>query len=502
MVLRVQVMKRLCILLLSVISSFLSAQVTITNAFKIPDFGFNKLVTDPEGMIYLLQGKLFVSGWHAVNQKIVIRKYTPDGKFEWERTLTGNDLFLIDACMKSDQLIFAGGFSDTLQYATQQIISHGQHDIYMARISSDGLVSIQREGGSGDEVITGFTVDENQNPYFSGTWSGQVKFAGYNAEVSDMQHFIVSTDLAMRQTFWIRTGVQLVPYPNIFVRELRILNEQLYGRCYNGKILLHSSDTIGYNYSGVDGFVLSAASGQVLKAHTGEWSSYRGGGSYIEDVSSNGNIYWHEAGTMCASDGITCASGSSIIWHFLPDGWASCVFQSNRMHVATGTHNCYSSNDSIIQVGTIGPTTSSVASLTGTFGISGCNWVSLSPYRYGQTLVYGNFSKRLHLPGFELATDSFNIPFVAIINWDRTVGLTENIESDAKIYPNPTRGNVVIESKVSGAVDVYNIRGERIYQTRINYGQNNLDLSHLPAGMYVVQFNDGNSRISKRIVRE
>lgn len=70
----------------------------------------------------------------------------------------------------------------------------------------------------------------------------------------------------------------------------------------------------------------------------------------------------------------------------------------------------------------------------------------------------------------------------------------KNISSskDLDIYPNPTNGKIVIESKDSfekGRLMVYNSHGAVVFEQNINEGQNKLtyDLSGYPTGMYIIR---------------
>jgi len=69
-----------------------------------------------------------------------------------------------------------------------------------------------------------------------------------------------------------------------------------------------------------------------------------------------------------------------------------------------------------------------------------------------------------------------------------------------KIYPNPTSGEVVIESEdlQPGSLQVYSSVGSLVFQKRIVRNNERLDLSDLTPGFYVVQFNN---RITKLVVK-
>lgn len=91
----------------------------------------------------------------------------------------------------------------------------------------------------------------------------------------------------------------------------------------------------------------------------------------------------------------------------------------------------------------------------------------------------------------------------------RGVGIEEDLNGLSRfdVFPNPSSGqlNVDVELERSAPVQlaIYNLQGSKVYlQNMPATGQfkEQLDLSHLPAGMYVVQVSTPNSRTTKKVV--
>ena len=56
------------------------------------------------------------------------------------------------------------------------------------------------------------------------------------------------------------------------------------------------------------------------------------------------------------------------------------------------------------------------------------------------------------------------------------------------IYPNPTTGKFFIESKfLSDEIKILNLAGEVLYKNTLNAEKTEIDISNLPAGMYIVK---------------
>jgi hypothetical protein len=484
---------------LSIFTLFSFSQVSITNAFSIPAYKIFKLTYDSNGMIYVISGSEFnFNAPTKVIRTCDLRKYTPSGQLVWQKTMKGNNLSVVNMYMKSDQLVFAGEFADTLFLPGQQIISSGGHDIYLTKINSNGLMVTTKQGGSGDEHITGFTVDDNLNLYVAGTWSGQVSFAGYQAIINSPQQYIAKTNPAMNQINWLRIGVSLSGYEPI-IRSLRIFNQKVYGRCIE-TVILSPVDTIGTRYYGDDdGFIISM-NGQLL-GFSSEYSYYNGSSTTIVGGDSNGNLFWYNTSKFLNK--IACVNGTSTLWALSHPCHMSFLRQGPQMQVAAGPDY----NDSLkIIIGTIAPPTSSVAQLTNTFIISSPSYQSkaeLSPYVFRQTIVYGHFSKNVHLPGITLTgSDSTITAYIAIVNWDGTAGLKQNNVMNLSMYPNPTNGIINLECAAKAKISIYNMLGNCIYKSEVLPGISKIDISHFPEGIYMVEYHDNYFTSVRKIIKD
>ncbi len=57
------------------------------------------------------------------------------------------------------------------------------------------------------------------------------------------------------------------------------------------------------------------------------------------------------------------------------------------------------------------------------------------------------------------------------------------------LYPNPTSTNLQIQSKETLDIYLYNLEGKLFETFNIQPGINNLDVSHVPKGIYIVGAN-------------
>jgi hypothetical protein len=78
------------------------------------------------------------------------------------------------------------------------------------------------------------------------------------------------------------------------------------------------------------------------------------------------------------------------------------------------------------------------------------------------------------------------------------VGLEQNInQTDAKLslYPNPNNGQFRIGNEESGVVEVYNLRGQRIYTQLIVQTNEFIQLGQVPTGVYLLRFIQENGTV-------
>jgi len=88
------------------------------------------------------------------------------------------------------------------------------------------------------------------------------------------------------------------------------------------------------------------------------------------------------------------------------------------------------------------------------------------------------------------------------ISLNSTVGVIE-IQSkvlELKVYPNPSKGVITIQSMEKSNLYIQNLQGQSVYQTSIHKGSNSLDISKLLNGVYFIRTQ--NSSVQKLIIQK
>lgn len=87
-----------------------------------------------------------------------------------------------------------------------------------------------------------------------------------------------------------------------------------------------------------------------------------------------------------------------------------------------------------------------------------------------------------------------------------TIGVNEvNKTQSLSIFPNPTSDNITImyASDVANAeVILFNTMGEAVIRSRFNSRENILSLNNCKAGIYFLQFTDGDKVLTKKIIKQ
>ena len=68
-----------------------------------------------------------------------------------------------------------------------------------------------------------------------------------------------------------------------------------------------------------------------------------------------------------------------------------------------------------------------------------------------------------------------------------------------EVYPNPTYGKVTIEAEDIQNISIFNIKGEKVFESPVNGGTYEYDFSHQAAGVYVIKVKTAKGVETKRV---
>ena len=74
------------------------------------------------------------------------------------------------------------------------------------------------------------------------------------------------------------------------------------------------------------------------------------------------------------------------------------------------------------------------------------------------------------------------------LSYSFTTGITETPANPINIYPNPANNQIYVDNQamMAASLNLYNANGQMVQYIKMNPGSNIIDLSTLPAGIYVL----------------
>ena len=79
-------------------------------------------------------------------------------------------------------------------------------------------------------------------------------------------------------------------------------------------------------------------------------------------------------------------------------------------------------------------------------------------------------------------------------------GIEENVDHGLVVYPQPAKDVLTIEAKSPGEFRLHALNGVEVYNTALTVGKNTMNVSQLPAGVYVATMTSNGTISSSRIV--
>lgn len=82
-----------------------------------------------------------------------------------------------------------------------------------------------------------------------------------------------------------------------------------------------------------------------------------------------------------------------------------------------------------------------------------------------------------------------------------TTGIKNNTLTTVTLFPNPSTGLLNINNvEAISTIEVYNVIGDKVYSSKLDKGNNSIDLSNLANGSYFVKINSNNNVTTKKVV--
>ncbi|OIP00193.1 MAG: hypothetical protein AUJ98_08840 [Bacteroidetes bacterium CG2_30_33_31] len=136
------------------------------------------------------------------------------------------------------------------------------------------------------------------------------------------------------------------------------------------------------------------------------------------------------------------------------------------------------------------------------FGYQNCNWF------YNDTsILSSNCSIIINQSGnfYALATDSYGCTFRTLERTFYTIGINHNIKNiydDIKIFPNPAKEFLIINSTQISEIEIFNIEGELVKKVICNGSETKISLANLSSGVYILKAKLPKGIVMKKFIKE
>ena len=85
----------------------------------------------------------------------------------------------------------------------------------------------------------------------------------------------------------------------------------------------------------------------------------------------------------------------------------------------------------------------------------------------------------------------------------QTLGINEINFNSIKLYPNPTKTNIVyINTSEYLYINIYNVLGKLVQKSRVTTNNNQIDISSLSKGIYLVQIKSNSLSVTKKLIKQ
>ncbi len=477
------------------------------------------------------------------DENIFVQKLDANGNFIWAKGLLGtmkSRAYVLDLD-SAGNLYFTGFFQGTVDFdpnaGTTNLTSNGNHDLYVMKLSSVGnLIWVKAMGGPDVEIALGITIDPMGNVISSGGFSGSVDFdpgAGTSILTSNGNTDIFVQKLDSLGDFvWAKAvGGSNGDY------SLSVDVDAL-GNTYNTG---YYRDTVDFDpNSGTSTFItkgsgdiylqkLDAAGNLVWTVSAGSKDFDR---AFTVVVDNAGDIYstGHFQDTVDFDPGSgkteLIANGKNDIYIQKLDAsgnllWAKSVGSKNSeygMCLAVDKYNSiYTSGyyrdtidfdpgtDTLILIANNEDVYIQKLNAAGNFvwavSMGGTGYdrgVDLEITNFGDIYCSGNFQDTADFdPGpdstFLISSGQMDA-FILKLKPDPVGAIHDFSANKILLYPNPNAGKFIIElpaKAINAQLNVFSLSGEEVHQRKLNDTKNNIDISDLPQGVYIINITLG-----------
>ena len=89
-----------------------------------------------------------------------------------------------------------------------------------------------------------------------------------------------------------------------------------------------------------------------------------------------------------------------------------------------------------------------------------------------------------------------------VITWINEI----NLDEELRVYPNPSSAHITIKlpqnPQKKTSLTIYNLNGQQLITQAISEPQTEIDISHLPAGIYIIKVWNDNDVMVQKVIKK
>lgn len=451
-----------------------------------------------------------------------VAKVNVDGTFAWARAIggPGNDYGRNAISDRTGNSYFLGSFTDSMAVGPTLLKSKGGEDLFLMKVDLVGnVIWVQSFGGPGQNVGIGLTLDSLGNPIICGyfnssmsigdsTWTGT---GGFLAKVHSQGNLL----WAKGMKFQTCTSVHADISGNIFL-----------GGSFDNSLTLGPSTIV--SKGGLDGFLAKLDTGGNFL-----WAKSFGGSTWdqVLAVSSDyaGNVYstGHFESTVTLGDSTVTSIGQQDIivskWSASGENIWNRFYGSPGLEQGNGIStdsigNCYVTgvfsgpmviNSQLYQnqpANALAPWILKLSQngafqwfhpLLTTFGVGR----DISVDTYGNGYATGYYNNSLQLGASYISANGGSDVFLLKFG-NSPVGISpKNEKSLLQLFPNPAKDIVQISAPFPLQTVIISDLLGRVFPLSLD-NENQLDVSGLPSGCYLLKVNSHGASFQEKLLIE
>lgn len=495
----------------------------------INDEDSRSVSTDAGGNVYIT-GRFMSSSitfdtttlTNAGSGDIFIVKYDSSGNVLWAKSIggAGYEQGLGISSDINGNVYLTGSFGSTsLTIDTTTLANSGGQDIIVVKYNSLGNVLwVRSSGGSSWDVGNSISTDANGNIFITGYFGTSITFETTTlTSVGNNDIFVAKYDSSGNAVWAKSAGGTSLDNGSCINADI---NGNVFVSGYFASSFITFGTTILTNSGSRDTYIVKYdSSGNIIWAKSAGGTGLDGSSSISSDI--NGNVYvtgiFASPSISFETTTLTNASIDTLdifIVKYDASGnviWAKSI-GGNKDEESGGIS--VDTNENVYLVGSFLSLTLSLQSATitntggtdifiikfdslgnelftkSTYGAYDDWSYSVSADNYGNALIAGRFKSSSVIFGTTTLINTDNSGstdeiFVAKLGNNITETNIIEKNNDFLLYPNPSKGKLVIENINFNLIEIYNISGEKIYHSA-NKQLNSLmiDISNVPVGIY------------------